>query len=213
MKNVALKLKVIKRLVIILRVAAITGVFIPACGFAQQQRPAPFGLHPGMTLEEIKTAVGEQKVSPFPNSKGVYVLSSVPEKPEFFDNFFVAVSSKRGLAKLGAGFSFKSNRSGQQVRENFQKVESFLVGKYGKPTDHHDYVRAGAIFKEDDEFMAALLQGERELRSFWKLVDGTLLLLEAKAHDSTTALIGLTYEFHPEIDAFNEETKKNEDAQ
>jgi len=42
----------------------------------------------------------------------------------------------------------------------------------------------------------ALLQGARELRSFWKLDDGTLLLLEAKAHDSTAPIISLTYEFH-----------------
>jgi hypothetical protein len=214
MNNPALELRVIKRLGIVLSITALTGLFFPAHGVAQQQRTAPFGLHPGMTVDQIKTAVGEQNVSPIPNSKGVYLLSSVPEKAEFFDNFFVAVSSKRGLAKLGAGFSFKSNRSGQQVRENFQKVESLLIGKYGKPTDHHDYVHAGAIFREDDEFMAALLQGERELRSFWKLDDGTLLLLEAKAHDSTTALISLTYEFHPEFDDFKEETtNKNDSAQ
>lgn len=119
----------------------------------------------------------------------------------------MAVSSKSGLAKFGAGSSFESNRSGQQVRENFQKVESLLIKKYGKPTDHHDYVRYGAIFKEDDEFMAALLQGERELRSFWKLGDGTILLLETKARDSTTAMIGMTYEFHPEFDDFKEENK------
>jgi len=54
----------------------------------------------------------------------------------------------------------------------------------------------------------ALLQGARELRSFWKLDDGTLLLLEAKAQGSTTALISLTYEFHPEFDR-----KKTEDTQ
>lgn len=211
MNNPALKLKIRNRLVIVLPVVALTGLLFPAYGFAQQQRPAPFGLHPGMTVDQIKKAVGEQNLSPFPNSRGVFLLSSVPEKPEFFDNFFVAVSSKQGLAKVGAGFSFASNRSGQQVRENFQKVESLLVAKYGKPTDHHDYVRAGAISKQDDEFMAALLQGERELRSFWKLDDGTLLLLEAKAHDPTTALISLSYEFHPEFDAFNEENrKKNE---
>lgn len=193
-----------KRVGIVLAIAALTGFLFAAHGFAQQ-RPAPFGLHPGMTLDQIKTAVGEKNVSPFPNSKGVYSLSGVPEKAEFFDNFFVAVSSKRGLAKLGAAFSFESNRSGQQVRENFQKVESLLIKKYGKPTDHHDYVRYGAIFKEDDEFMAALQRGERELRSFWKLDDGTMLLLEAKARDSTTAIIGMTYEFHPEFDDFKEE--------
>ena len=60
----------------------------------------------------------------------------------------------------------------------------------------------------------ALLQGARELRSFWKLDDGTLLLLEAKAQGSTTALISLTDEFHPDFDAFNEENrKKTEDTQ
>lgn len=53
--------------------------------------------------------------------------------------------------------------------------------------------------------MAALQRGERELRSFWKLNDGTILLLEAKARDSSTAIIGMTYEFHPEFDDFKEE--------
>lgn len=210
----ALQLKMIKRIVVALPVAALAGLFFPAQAFAQQQRPAPFGLRPGMTVDQIKTAVGERNVSPFPNSRRVYLLSSVPEKLEFFDNFFVAVSSKSGLAKLGASFSFESNRSGEQVRENFQKVEKLLIDKYGKPTDHHDYVHAGAVFKEDDEFMMALLKGQRELRSFWKLDGGTFLLLDATAHNSTVALIGLTYEFHPEFDAFNEENaKKNQNAQ
>ena len=204
----------IEKIAIALSLAALTGLLFPAHAFAQQQRPTPFGLHPGMTLDQIKTAVGERNVSPLPNSKGVYLLSAVPEKPEFFDNFFVAVSSKRGLAKLGAGFSFNSNPSGQQVRENFQKVENLVITKYGKPTDHHDSVHAGALYTGRDEFMMALLQGARELRSFWKLDDGTLLLLEAQAHDSTTAIISLTYEFRPEFDAFNvENRKKNENAQ
>ena len=129
-------------------------------------------------------------------------------------SFFVAVSSKRGLAKLGAGFSFNSNPWGQQVRENFQKVENLVIAKYGKPTDHHDNVHAGVLYTRSDEFMTSLLQGARELRSFWKLDDGTLLLLEAKAHDSTAPIISLTYEFHPEFDAFNKENgKKTEDTQ
>ena len=214
MHTTTLKLKVIKRIVIALSLVALTGFLFRAPAFSQQQRPAPFGLHPGMTLDQIKTAVGERNVSPLPKSNGVYLLSAVPEKAEFFDNFFVAVSSKRGLAKLGAGFSFNSNPSGQQVRENFQKVENLVITKYGKPTDHRDSVHAGALYTGRDEFMTALLQGERELRTFWKLDDGTLLLLEAKAHDSTTALISLTYEFHPEFDAFNEENgKKTEDTQ
>ena len=214
MPTPAPKLKVTKRIVIELSFAALTGLLLAAHAFSQPQRPAPFGLHPGMTVDQIKTAVGERNVSALPNSKGVYLLSAVPEKPDFFDNFFAAVSSKRGLAKLGAGFSFNSNPSGQQVRENFQKVENLVIAKYGKPTDHRDNVHAGALYTGRDEFMMALLQGARELRSFWKLDDGTLLLLEAKAHDSTTALISLTYEFHPEFDAFNEENgKKNENAQ
>lgn len=51
-----------KRVGIVLAIAALTGLLFAAHGFAQQ-RPAPFGLHPGVTLDQIKTAVGEKRLS------------------------------------------------------------------------------------------------------------------------------------------------------
>ena len=170
-------------------------------------RPNPFGFKPGMTKDAILTAVGG-KTHLLDVAGNIITLNNAPKPNPEFNGYMLAISSSAGLGKVLVWSDVESNRSGEQVRDRFSTIRAALVTKYGKPGGDYDFVHAGALFREDDEFMMSLLQGERDLVSFWTLADGTFIFLKAVGKDTQKASIQLSYEFHPEFDSFS----KVEDA-
>jgi hypothetical protein len=152
-------------------------------------------------------AVGGSK--PLLEKDSIMVLNAAPGATNGFDTFTVAISNK-GLSKVLASMDVPTNRSGEQIQEKFSSIKSALIAKYGTPTKEFDFIHVGALWAEPEDFTLSLLKKERSLESYWKLADGTTIIIEAGASARDTGTINLSYEFHPEFDSYKEDQIKKE---
>jgi hypothetical protein len=186
-------------------------LIVSAAAQEPQKSSAPFGFTPGMSKAETIKLIGDSHVK-LEDKEGAVLLDTAPLANSTFEDYALLFSAQAGLAKVAAFATVKSNQSGEQVRETFNRIESSLVNKYGKPDKHFDFVHSGALFHEDNEFMYSLLKGERSLTSYWKPRDSTTIMLNVDGHSSSEARIQVTYEFQPEHDAWVAEQKTREQA-
>ncbi len=186
----------------------------PATAQAPTRPPAqPLGISKGMTIKELLAKGGK----PHPKQKGLFRFDSTPF-PGLKDMRVVA-TPKTGACKVSAFTElFESNRAGKQVRERFEQLVSRLTERYGAPSSTYDYVRSGALWKEDDEFMMALTKEERVLSTYWTtqgknpvvLPEGIAAIeVEAKPPSSSRAGIVVAYDFD-NIDECVDELKADE---
>jgi hypothetical protein len=169
---------------------------------SQISRPTPFGFKPGMTKEQIMAAVGSSHV--LVDNRNALALGAAPNPNGNFERYIVLFSPS-GLGKVDGIVTVSANRSGEQVIEKYSEIKAALTQKYGKPEKDYNFVHAGALFSEPNEFMMSLLQGERTLACHWSLDDRTSIFLQAEGFNSQSAHITLSYEFHPEFDTYEKE--------
>lgn len=169
------------------------------------ERPTPFGLHVGMSLAQVTTAVGGEKN--IKEVKNQWYGLTVPVETDFTD-IFATISPETGLCKIAAMVTFPANQSGDQVRLKFSGVRNLLVAKYGEPNKEYDFLHVGALYHDENEFMWSLYKEERTLAMDWVLKGGDSIMLEAKALDQRTGLIVLSYEYQPEFDKWKAQRDK-----
>lgn len=160
----------------------------------------PFGLKMGLTYSQLKAIdPGIEKVE---KNEHMFWMTKVPTPHRDFKEYLMILSPSSGLAKvLAISNTIYSNGYGIQLKDDYQRIHSVLVEKYGS-YDEYDFVKHESIWQEDKHFMMALSLEERVLNCYWNLGyrasannNIAYVVLEALANDSTKGYIRMTYEF------------------
>ncbi len=180
-----------KRLLVVL-VVVIFGTVPAVAG------DGPFGLNAGMSLDEVKAAVGGA-LKKETSQVGVWSTATVPKPSPMFETYIFMLSNKTGLCKVTAvGSDVKTGSHGIELRQQFDKMRGLLDGVYG-PGKVTDQLAHGTMWKEPQYFMMSLVQKERFLISLW--MSGpyksgiTNVMLKAGATSGHSGYLLLHYEF------------------
>jgi hypothetical protein len=134
--------------------------------------------------------------------KGAFKIV-VPKPHDEFESYTAISTTETGICKVwGVGRNHSDDRYGSSVRDTYQRLKETLEAKYGQGRQF-DYLKAGALWKNSNEWVMAIRQNERTLVTYWTvenmgapLPDGIVAItLEVKALSSDTAYLDLTYEF------------------
>lgn len=158
----------------------------------------PFGLEKGMSLEDVR------KLGNFTPDRDAFWFRSpmLRNGHDNFESYSVLIVPGFGLCKvLGVGKDIINNAFGDQVRSTYQDLSAALAQKYGPPSSQYDFLKAGSIWKDPNDFMMGLLKEERVLSSYWvgkgvSLPDRLQAIsISARATSSTKGYVNISYEF------------------
>ena len=139
------------------------------------------------------------------NDTGYYKATRLPQNPPGNDgDYRLVIGKKTGLCQIAVFWSIRDDsRYGDNTKDRFEKLENALDKKYGSDGNKYKFVRSGALWDEDNEFMMALLKEDRFHSAYWSQEDGQNLPAETKiislraiGTSSSSALIKLTYQFN-----------------
>ena len=132
----------------------------------------------------------------------IYTIQ-VPMPNSEFEAYQAVVSDTTGVCKVVAiGKTHSDDKDGAAIRPIFDKFQTVLAGKYG--TDLlNDFLKDGALWKEDYEFAAAINNNERVLQGYWDTrgkgvtlpQDLDAIVLEANAPNLSDTYLTLSYQF------------------
>ncbi|HDX8364583.1 TPA: hypothetical protein RQN02_003921 [Aeromonas veronii] len=170
----------------------------------------PFGLAMGMTTEMFK---GQLK----PAGKGVYLFDNPPKPHPQFEQYAVKISDKSGLCWVkGIGKDIMANGHGVQLKSQYDDFEKKLDERYGSHK-RTDFLVAGSIWKEPQDWMMGLHKEDRYLFSVWEGGKKSLpndlsqVALVANATNGQEGYLSLEYSFSNK-NICDEEIKEHNDA-
>jgi hypothetical protein len=107
--------------------------------------------------------------------------------------------SEKGLLKVVASSNnIDTNDFGEALKDKFEQIQAGLSKAYG-PGKSYDFLQAGSIWNEPQDWMMGLLKHERTLATYWELSARqdhvTTIALEAVALSREKGYISLGYEF------------------
>jgi hypothetical protein len=157
----------------------------------------PFGMHRGMTREQVIQIVGVDSV--IETGGDSLTLSTVPAPHPAFHVYALFFSPKDGLLKIVAVVDgIKTDGFGKTVRDSFMEIQKANSQTYGQPERTEDSVNVGSTWNEPENWMAALLKDERTLWTRWdKALPHRIhqIVLQAKALSTSEGFVALNYEF------------------
>lgn len=165
------------------------------CLAIQQSATAEqFGLRMGESASQIKA-----KGIPLKKEQGlVWSTPKVPNGNRTFDDYRLLISPKSGLCKIMAWTPrIEDSKYGDKTKDTFESLKTALTNKYGTPSNEFDFLRSGATWRENGEFMWSLYKKERYLSAYWKPGKGDIssIALEVSGISPEIALISVSYEF------------------
>lgn len=158
----------------------------------------PFGLKMGLTYNQLKAIdPGIEKID-----EDRYVMTKVPTPHPDFEDYWVTLSTKSGLVKIGAFTkTIESSGNGWQLRNQFWGYAQILGEKYGD-YETLDYLDYNSIWTDPQYFMTGLAEKERTLKCTWSDEIGSSLYnnlsyiwLLAGAYDVFSGFVYLGYQF------------------
>ncbi len=154
----------------------------------------PFGLEKG----QPKASVDAE-----PQGGQIYRLKTVPKPHPTFVQYSLQIGEKTGLCRINAGSEmFKNDSFGNEARRTFDAVKDQLVSVYGH-ADDQQFLRSGALWDEDNEWVMSISQNERVHSVWWtdskgsKLKDGlrsVALFVGASGRDTSWVMIQYIFE-------------------
>lgn len=124
----------------------------------------PLGLSKGMTLQELK----KQGTFAPSNEPFIYTAKKIANGHPDFESYTVIVTPEQGLCKMQAlSKDIETSSFGTELESKYQTLTNALSEKYGTPTKNYDFLRAGSIWKDSQDWMMGLLKKERTLTAFW----------------------------------------------
>ena len=171
----------------------------------------PFGLTVGMPLSTVKKVSGNPEVL----SRYSYSFKKVPTPYKGFEDYLMVITPKNGLCKvIGYGEKITTNVYGDDLRFNFNKVKESLIKKYGQPEVDFDFLRAGSIWRNSEDWTMSLYKEERVLSAGWEPneVNGIKnIMLKVNGLGRNTGRIVLSYELS-NFDACDKEKEASDIA-
>ena len=184
----------------------------PPAGVVMSNAPAPFGLPlEAGPLQGIKLGDPSETIGGILSR---YRVDNPPNPHPLFKSYFVYVHDELGILEItGTGTISKNDKYGQTVRGAFNRVVKSLDGKYGANLKHivnksvsgdrsgiaqtFDYLKPSSIWKDDDDFLRALQDGDRLLVKSYSL-EGydplSNISVEVKARSSDESYLTVRYE-------------------
>jgi hypothetical protein len=176
--------------------ASITVVFLVLLLGSPNADAQAFGIKMGQKAASLEGAV-EQKENRGRATRQ-YVLKTVPLPNSEFESYLATETTRQGICKVsGIGKTHVSDRFGFSIRRAFDELDSALTARYGEATGAYDFLHAGSIWSEADEFAMSLRRDERSLTKIWEPSGEAIsaIMLDAKAVSSSDTYLTLSYEF------------------
>ena len=156
----------------------------------------PFGLEMGMSHQVITADTEEIALNR-------YRKNELPKKSTLFESYVVQSTPETGLCYLkGIGKDIRANDFGSAVRSEFEDLVRLLERKYGTPHEQYDFILAGSIWDNPEDFMMGLYKGDRVLVASWESSEAQRLSdslqtigVGASALSTNTGYIWLEYYF------------------
>ena len=174
--------------------------------------PAPFGLPlEAGPLQGIKLGDPSETIGGILSQ---YRVDNPPNPHPLFAYYLLSVHDELGIFRIdGMGKINKNDKYGQAVRGDFDRVVKSLDGKYGANLKHivnksvsgdlsriaqtFDYLKPSSIWKDDDDFLRALQDGDRLLVKSYSL-EGydplSKITVEAKALSRSESYLTVMYQ-------------------
>ncbi|MEI9969760.1 MAG: hypothetical protein WDM87_14475 [Terracidiphilus sp.] len=159
----------------------------------------PFGFDYGMSKQDVVKIVGKNAI--VEDDGDMLTLSTAPKPHGDFDKYLLIISPEKGLLKIVAvGIDIDTSGDGTQLKDEFEKLRTALSANYGQPEHDFDFLHAGSIWTDDQDWMMGLLKQDRSLASYWDANPALRpnfegIALEAKALSSDKGYVVLSYEF------------------
>ena len=134
---------------------AVAFVFLNPC----PSLAGPFGTNMGDAKEKFKNLIDA--------GDNNYLTRDVPLRHSVFAEYFL-LFGENGLNGVIAQSTYKNDRFGIQAQNAYKKVKEQLIKKYGEP-EIKEFLREGALFKDDSEFVMSLYKSERVHACVWEL--------------------------------------------
>jgi hypothetical protein len=175
---------------------------------AQDAHKGPFGFYYGETKQDVIAAVGDGAV--LEDEDDLLRLSKAPQPFAGIRSYLLLFSPKKGLLKIQASSAFLDvNDSGDQLKDEFHRIESALISVYGTPTKQYDFLHKNSKLDKKNEWMTSLLNEDRVLISFWQgsYPDHvSAIKVDATALNTSSGFISFGYEF----EGFHDYVQENE---
>ena len=158
-----------------------------------------FGLNMGQTATQIKSSgIKLEKIS----VDSAWRTSYLPYGNKMFDDYMLTIGTKSGLCRITAWISgIEDSQYGTTTRDKYTSLQDALNKRYGEGKEF-DFLRSGAIWKDNHEWMRSMYKNERVLVTYWmepnKARNNNLksLKLEVSGTSPETSMINVTYEFN-----------------
>ena len=127
---------------------------------------------------------------------------NVPKPHPEFEVYVVKHSPETGVCMVrGIGKDHGNDRFGISVRRAFEELRTALDRRYA-PSGLNDFLRAGALWDESDEWVMSIRQNDRAYQAYWdaetrsKLPEDVAeILLSVAATSGNSAYVVLQYRF------------------
>jgi hypothetical protein len=172
---------------------ALASATIVAAQAPAQPDATPFGLHMGMTVDQLTAAVG-----PLSSEKTDLVkVQKVPTPHPTFTSYYVAFTKTHGLCAINAvSGPIEINAFGDQLKSSIDQVVEQLSGRYGN-AQKVDFLKAGSIWNRPQDWSAGLLKEERVYGFDWREPSNAASLyridLQGEAVSLSVAAIRLSF--------------------
>ena len=157
----------------------------------------PFGWKIGQSLQDLGLTPSDQT-----KSTGVYQVTTAPAGSNLIDFYSLTVGPTQGLCKIGAaGNDVQSSSYGTELRSAYNRFTDIFDKKFGGGKEY-DFLYAGSIWDDRDDFMMGLLKKERTLTKFYSADEGSVMtdglrtvMVDAKGLSTDKGYIAISYEF------------------
>ena len=165
-----------------------------------------------MSVAQLRAAGADLKL----RKDGVYISYKMPRQLDGIDFYLLKIDSAIGLCSIQAiGKTINTNDFGDQIKEEFDKYEELLSQVYGA-NERFDFLKAGSIWDERNDWSMALLQDERTLSAFWDESQGSTMKdgiagiqLAANGLSLGASYIDITYYFENHTKCIEKDRSKS----
>ena len=173
--------------------AALVAFALPGA-ISVEAADGPFGVAMGQKGDEL---VFDKDIG-----DGYFLLHAVPRPHSHFESYTVMYHESTGVCLFQAvGVDVATGADGAALKQEYEMIAGLVSRAYGN-YDHYEHLADGSSLDGDDNYMAAVAQGEMSLQASWDEESKadlknhiTEVLLWGKATDAQTGYVLLQYRF------------------
>ena len=164
------------------------------CASYAEPSAAPFGIELGKPLPPGFAKKHSCKTKTVAGGATTRFCDSAPKRLQGAENYMLLLY-KGNVVKVLAVWYFTSDSFGTQLKSKFADIKQALAKKGGvTPISDFNFLQAGSIWGEPNEFARALQQNERHLAVYWSWPNGVDVSVSSSATTGSDTMMKLVYE-------------------